>query len=227
MLNRDEIILILNQAKNIDSKYELFGTNKHKYQLNPPVASSFVRSIEEKYDFLLPDDYFQFITEVGDGGAGPHYGIEPFEDLVKRSLIQDAEEYNELYRKSLKNSFTPRPMLPDELENYAIATKTSYEQNPDEYFVYDKSDEDAECNFDGFYILGTQGCQWDFGIVTAGKMRGKVFVTDNIGAYCLIADSFEEFYKNWLISISDTEKIKKSLHEQRKLFGRKWKLFKK
>ena len=183
--------------------------------------------IEEKYDFLLPDDYFQFITEVGDGGAGPHYGIEPFEDLVKRSLIQDAEEYNELYRKSLKNSFTPRPMLPDELENYAIATKTSYEQNPDKYFVYDKSDEDAECNFDGFYILGTQGCQWDFGIVTAGKMRGKVFVTDNIGAYCLIADSFEEFYKNWLNSISDTEKIKKSLHEQRKLFGRKWKLFKK
>lgn len=97
-------------------------------------------------------------------------------------------------------------MLPDELENYAIATKTSYEQNPDKYFVYDKSDEDAECNFDGFYILGTQGCQWDFGIVTAGKMRGKVFVTDNIGAYCLIADSFEEFYKNWLNSISDTEK---------------------
>lgn len=221
MLRRDEIAAILKQAKRIDSKYELFGTEKHKYQLNPPISADFVRTIEEKYGFTLPDDYFRFITEIGDGVAEPDYGIEPFADLVQTGQNQDAEEYNEEYRNSLKNAFEPRHMLPDELENFAIATKAAYEQNPDKYFIYEKPD-DALCIFDGFYVLGTQGCQWDYGLVVAGEMYGKVFVTDNTGAYCLAANSFEEFYQNWLDQISSIEKVKEKLKEQRKLFGRKW-----
>ena len=41
-------------------------------------------------------------------------------------------------------------------------------------------------------------------------------VTDNEGAYCLVANSFEEFYQNWLDRISDTEKLKEELDKQRK-----------
>lgn len=194
MLKRDEIVEILKRARSIDSKCELFGTAKHKYQLNLPIRASFVRALEEKYGFTLPDDYFRFITEIGDGGAGPDYGIDPFADLVKKSQNQYAEEYQEDYRNSLKNAFAPRPMSADELDNFAIATQAAYEQNPDKYFIYENPNEDALCNLDGFYVLGTQGCQWDFGLITAGEMRGKVFVTDNEGAYCLVANSFEEFY---------------------------------
>lgn len=218
MLIRDEIVEILKQARAIDSQCELFGTTKHKYQLNPPIRTSFVRTLEEKYGFALPDDYFRFITEIGDGGAGPDYGIEPFADLVKKSQNQYAEEYQEDYRNSLRNAFAPRPMLEDELKNFAIATQAAYEQNPDKYFVYEKTNDDVLCDLNGFYVLGTQGCQWDFGLITTGEMRGKVFVTDNEGAYCLVANSFEEFYQNWLDRISDTEKLEEELKEQRKMF---------
>lgn len=55
MFNRDAIVEILKQAKSIDSQYELFGTRKHKYQLNLPIRVSFVRSLEEKYGFTLPE----------------------------------------------------------------------------------------------------------------------------------------------------------------------------
>ena len=71
MFQREEILKILSQAQKVDKKFELFGSSTHKYKLNPPIQASFVRSIEEKYGFTLPEDYFRFITEVADGGAGP------------------------------------------------------------------------------------------------------------------------------------------------------------
>ena len=173
--------------------------------------------MEEKYHFSLPDDYFRFITEIGDGGAGPDYGIEPFAKLAEKGQNPYAAEYMAAYRSSLRNPFTPRPMRGDELESFAIATKEDFAQHPDRYFVYQKSDEES-CHLDGFFVLGTQGCQWDFGLVTAGAMRGCVFVTDNIGAYCLEANSFETFYQNWLDWISDEEKRKDEIAKRRKLF---------
>lgn len=217
MLNRDEILAALKQARRMDLRRELFGADKHKYQLNLPIRASFVRALEEKYHFSLPDDYFHFITEIGDGGAGPDYGIEPFAKLAEKGQDPYAAEYMAAYRNSLKMPFAPRPMRADELETFAIGTKEDFAQHPDRYFVYQKSDEES-CHLDGFYVLGTQGCQWDFGLVTAGEMRGSVFVTDNTGAYHLAADSFEAFYQNWLDWISDEEKLKAELEKRRKLF---------
>lgn len=48
MLKREEIARILKWARSVDSQCELFGTAKHKYQLNPPIGTSFVRALEEK-----------------------------------------------------------------------------------------------------------------------------------------------------------------------------------
>ena len=216
MLKRDEIVEILKQAKRVDSRYELFGAKKHKYQLNPPISTSFVRAIEEKYEFSLPEDYFRFITEIGDGGAGTDYGIYPFADLVKKRQERFAERHYQNYRNSLKNAFTPRPMLADEFEEFSIL-KSDYEQNPEQYFIYQNSDEERQCHLDGFYVLGTHGCAWDFGMVITGEMRGKVFTTDNTGAYCLEADSFEEFYQNWLDRIN-AKKLKEELEKRREFW---------
>ena len=217
MLDRDKIVEILEKARSADPDYELFGASKHKYRLNPPIGADLVRITEERYGFSIPDEYFRFITEIGDGGAGPDYGIEPFADIVKKGKDHWAEEYQEAYRSSLKNAFAPSPMSANEVGNYAIATEAAYEKAPDKYFVYENPNEDALCILNGFYVLGTQGCQWDFGIATTGEMRGSVFVTDNEGAYCLEANNFEEFYQNWLDTISDTEMLKERLQEQRKL----------
>ena len=67
----DKIVTILEQAHRIDPKCELFGASKHQYKLNPPINETVVRMVEEQYHFKLPEDYFQFITRVANGGAGP------------------------------------------------------------------------------------------------------------------------------------------------------------
>lgn len=204
----------------MDKKYEWFGASTHKYKLNPPISVSFVRNIEEKYGFTFPEDYFQFITEVGDGGAGPDYGIQSFTKLLTEGTDSYSKRYWEEYRYSLAKTFAPRPMLAEEVEEFAIATKEAYERNPNHYFICEEDDETKFCDTSGFFTLGTHGCQWDFGLIITGEKRGQVFDTDNEGAYGFVADSFTEFYQKWLDRITDTNGLQRELEARRELFKR-------
>lgn len=211
VLPYDKIVTILEQAHRIDSKCELFGASKHQYRLNPPINETVVREVEEKYDFQLPEDYLQFITGLANGGAGPAYGIMPFEESLMTGAYND---FQEAYKCSLKKPFIPRRMRLEEVESYAFS-KTAYEQNPDNYFIYEKEGDDI-CGTDGFFVLGTHGCQWDFGLIISGERRGQVFDTDNEGAYAFADHSFSAFYQKWLDWLSDTENIQRELEKWRK-----------
>lgn len=54
---------------------KVFGSEAHGFCLNPPLLEEIVRKFERKYDIQLPTDYRQFLIEVGNGGAGPYYGL--------------------------------------------------------------------------------------------------------------------------------------------------------
>lgn len=212
----EKIVTILEQAHRIDRKCVLFGASQHQYKLNPPVNEASVHLVEEKYDFKLPEDYFQFITKVANGGAGPDYGIMSFEDSLMTGKYKD---FQDAYKCSLKKPFVPRRMMSEEVENYAF-TKASYEQDPDKYFIYEKEEDDI-CNTDGFLVLGTHGCQWDFGLIVSGERRGQVFDTDNEGAYAFAAHSFHAYYQKWLDWLSDIENIQRELEKWHKLLEKK------
>lgn len=217
MFRREKIEQILDCARVVDKKYELFGASTHKYKLNPPISASFVRSIEEKYGFTLPEDYFSFITEIGDGGAGPDYGIQSFTEFLQEGKDTYSKRYWEEYRYSQAKPFVPRPMKDHEVEEFAIATREAYERNPDNYYICEEDLETRFCDTDGFLTLGTHGCQWDFGLIITGEKRGQVFDTDNEGAYGFVANSFTEFYQRWLDRLSDTEGLQKELEYRREL----------
>ena len=217
MFRREEVEKILNQAESIDPKHDMFGVSAHQYKLNPPVSRTFVHDVEEKYHFLLPEDYVQFITEVGDGGAGPDYGICPFKNILAKGSSPGAEKFREAYRYSLSKAFEVRSMKAAEVEEYAFA-REAYEKNPDKYFVNNEIVDDYTlCNTKGYYVLGTHGCQWDFGLITAGERCGQIFDTDNEGGYVFVADSFSEFYQNWLDYISDTEQFQRDVEKWKKI----------
>ena len=67
MFHKEEVQEILAQARHMDPGLEIPGVSEHQYKLKPPVDLAFVRAVEEEYHFRLPEDYVQFITEVGDG----------------------------------------------------------------------------------------------------------------------------------------------------------------
>ncbi len=214
MFQRKEVERILKQAQHMDPEYEIFGVSTHKYKLNPPIDQRFIREVEKKYHFLLPEDYIQFITEVGDGGAGPDYGIYPFGNFMRKGKTPRIEKSWEAYRCSLAKIFTPQPILFDEakwLAKYFEFDIGAYEKNPEKYFTYENNN--GLCDMDGFLVLGTHGCQWNFGLVTSGERYGQVFDTDRGGVYRLAAYSFSEFYQSWLGYLSDTGRFQKELGE--------------
>ena len=79
----------------------MFGVADHQYRLGPPVDLAFVRAMEKKYHFRFPDDYVQFITEVGDGGAGPGYGLYPFGYYCTEAKSKEEAKAREMYLRGM------------------------------------------------------------------------------------------------------------------------------
>jgi hypothetical protein len=58
-----------------DSAFQLFGALGHRYQLNPQLTELEVAGFEQQRGIRLPETYRHFVLNVGDGGAGPYYGV--------------------------------------------------------------------------------------------------------------------------------------------------------
>lgn len=54
---------------------KVFGAEFHGFKLNPPVSEAAVRKFEVKHRIRLPEDYRGFLIHLGNGGAGPFYGV--------------------------------------------------------------------------------------------------------------------------------------------------------
>ena len=66
---------LLQQMRSSGSR--VFGADGHHFVLNPPLPEAEVIAFEQYHRVTLPSDYRYFITHVGNGGAGPFYGIFP------------------------------------------------------------------------------------------------------------------------------------------------------
>ncbi len=77
-LDKFTVIQRLADLDRRDPQRKVFGAKVHDYRLRPTVPISVIESFEKQYGISLPHDYRSFITEIGDGGAGPFYGLLPF-----------------------------------------------------------------------------------------------------------------------------------------------------
>lgn len=56
-------------------KPDVFGAEAHEFLLNPPLSEEAVREFESTHRAKLPEEYRTFLMQVGNGGAGPYYGL--------------------------------------------------------------------------------------------------------------------------------------------------------
>ncbi|MFJ8255570.1 SMI1/KNR4 family protein [Streptomyces sp. NPDC094466] len=56
---------------------KMFGSLGHRWALEDPLADDGLAELEAQTGVRLPDDYRDFLTSVGAGGAGPAYGLFP------------------------------------------------------------------------------------------------------------------------------------------------------
>jgi hypothetical protein len=65
-----------------DEKHSLFGSDRHMYLLHPPISERAIKEFEKSYGIILPEEFAKFYSMIGNGGAGPYYGLEPLYDTI-------------------------------------------------------------------------------------------------------------------------------------------------
>src|SRR5690349_2207322 len=76
-LDKPTVLRLLGELDRRDRRHRVFGSGSHQYRLNPSLPVAVIEAFEERHGVSLPEDYRHFLAEIGDGGAGPYYGVFP------------------------------------------------------------------------------------------------------------------------------------------------------
>lgn len=146
--------------------------------LNAPLDQADIENIEMRFNGELPREYRTFLTDVGNGGAGPHGGVWNLE----RSY-SDRE-------KSWQPSFLATP--------FPHTESVDEDQLPDDY------DEDEHIT--GTMIIADMGCGVFARLVVSGEAKGEVW-TDSLGVDGALSrdPSFRDWYLEWISTAGRSE----------------------
>lgn len=82
----------LGKLKQEDAALQVFGASSHLYELNPVKEEKELLAFEKKYNIRLPEGYRDFLLHIGNGGAGPYYGLQKLEDGLYDDLDRKEED---------------------------------------------------------------------------------------------------------------------------------------
>jgi hypothetical protein len=191
----------LQELKKLDTNFVLFGSKTHRYKLNAPISEETIKQFEIKHEINLPNDYVQFLTVLGNGGAGPFYGLEPIENALFNDL-----DYKTSH--SLLNPSKPFPHI--EPWNLAFRPTVDEEENEAEYEkqfaefeerYYDKQ------HMSGVIAICNYGCGVSLNLVVNGQEYGNIWTDDrgnDNGIYASLElgnaekIGFSNWYELWL-----------------------------
>lgn len=154
----DRIKNKLNQAMRKDTAFSEFGSSSHQYRVNGKLTAKELADWQAHNQVTLPEPFAQFLTKIGNGGAGPYYGIYS---------IEKAASYTE--RQALLAESVLHPGMTKEEWNHLTEPLTNDEDIPDEEY-----DDARNKVLGGMLCIGTQGCEYDMYLVLEGKHRGEL-----------------------------------------------------
>lgn len=207
----DRIRQKLELLREADKDLTLFGADTHKYELHPPLVTEKLRQFEQEHGVSLPEQYFQFLTELGNGGAGPFYGLHPLE--TGHILFYDSSEHaaHTLYELNKPFPYTEPWNVMDELSELYEQIDAAVESGNVELeeMLCDKKHDltGAPENDHGRLEISDYGCGIRITLVVNGAAKGEVWTDDRAndgGIYPSIELGnegklgFFDWYEKWL-----------------------------
>jgi hypothetical protein len=144
----DEIRQMLDAFRGSDKRFFRFGASTHKYALNPSLTEEQIQAFEAKNNVRLPEDYRQFLLQLGNGGAGPYYGLYTLEEGL---VNQDPD-------------FLSRPFP------YTSAWQEYPTSEESDAYIFD------DLHIQGTLRLCHEGCGYYNFLVITGAERGSVWI---------------------------------------------------
>ena len=200
----EKIAARLKAIREADPAYSLFGTASHRYRLNPTLRESEIAEFESRFNIKLPEGYRCFLSELGNGGAGPYYGLQTLSDSLYENLVYKREG-------QLMDPATPFPLTGPWNMKYEgdVDNHEAHMAFEDEYF-------DSRWST-GLLRICNYGCGASLNLVVNGPEYGRMWMDSRGGDGgicpdpCLAQNSrvvFLEWYQLWLAECEDKLKIR-------------------
>jgi len=167
----------LEQLRKLDKKYVIFGSPKHRYQLNPKISKQQIENFEIKYGIELPDGYAKFLMHLGNGGAGPFYGVETLEG----SLFDDLD-----YKDPDTILNLSKPFPHSTAWNLNFDSVFDVNENEAEYYLELEKFEEvyfATSLMDGSLAVCNLGCGINVHLIVNGNEYGNMWTDNRSGDY--------------------------------------------
>ena len=183
----------------------VFGSHGHGFQMNPVLSESEAAAFERDHGIVLPSDYRQFAIQVGNGGAGPFYGVFPL-GFMDDNFDQRPWQENDGFVGTLSEPFRFQEEWND-LSGYPEADlmkrdETEYERQIGRFESKYWSSE----LMNGALPICHEGCALRIWLLLTGEQAGKLW-EDRRSEYkglrpVLLAGgsaaTFSEWYCEWL-----------------------------
>ncbi|NGZ74398.1 HEAT repeat domain-containing protein [Saccharibacillus alkalitolerans] len=179
----ERIVWKLKMATRRDDALKEFGANRHGYRMNDPLEPKALEAFEAAAKVKLPTEFSEFLQTVGNGGAGPYYGIAPLDPNPEGAFLN-----------------RPCRLSPDMTQEQWEAMTA---------FLHDPSLEAAEKSvmqselYGGLLQIGTMGWTFDMMLVLTGPYRGRIVYVDRSAQipFFTYEANFLEWYERWLDEI--------------------------
>ncbi|MER5638053.1 SMI1/KNR4 family protein [Kitasatospora sp. NPDC002227] len=191
----------------------VFGSVGHGFVLDDPLGAAELADLEARLGVELPEEYRQFLLQVGAGGAGPGYGVFPVRRTDGRWQWEgDGADLADLHR--LAEPFPVRHPAAEQVEQLLA------ERPEEEDFAETEAFDEAEETWDehwgrtmfspdrtaGAIVLAHLGCALREWLVVTGPERGRIWTdhrTDDMDLIPLLDDqeqpvTFARWYLTWL-----------------------------
>lgn len=154
----------------------VFGAFIHHYQMNEALSEEQVADFAKQYNFVLPEEYKEYLKLVSNGGVGPFYGMYSLEDSViahNSGLIDDGSFINYLEKNPDHFSKT-FPVTDEEVNNYLLKKISDPSANLDPIKL--------DINAGGYLFIAEYGCGGYFIMPVNGNSAGEIWYLKKINA---------------------------------------------
>jgi hypothetical protein len=195
---------------------DVFGSQMHGFRTHPPLSDDDVREFEQAHRITLPAEYRGFLIHVGNGGAGPAYGLfklGEMDDNRGHAPWREGGGFVGVLSRPFPhtgpwNDLSGRPAQDDEREMAEDPEyEAEWEQWEEEYF--------SPAQVCGAIPICHLGCALRLWLVVTGPEAGHVWCDDRAdhgGLYPLEQGgsprlTFLRWYRSWL------DEAMRKLHE--------------